>query len=142
MGQDLEWAASFAVDLRRAGDERGFLVPLEEGTEIPFGVRRVYYIGGTVEGVSRGFHAHRECRQLAACVQGSCRILLDDGQRRGSVVLSEEGLRALRLEPMIWHEMHDFSRDCVLMILASDLYDEADYIRDYGAFRGLAARAS
>ncbi|GAA4039086.1 FdtA/QdtA family cupin domain-containing protein [Sphingomonas rosea] len=119
------------------GDARGSLVALEATREVPFEIRRVYTIYGTAPGVARGFHAHHALHQLAVAVAGSCSIVLDDGKTRTSVRL-ESPEQGLTLPPMVWHEMEDFSPDCVLMVLAEDHYDEADYIRDYGEFRRLA----
>ena len=70
------------IDLPSLGDERGSLVALEVGKDIPFEVKRVYYIFKTEDGVSRGFHAHKALRQVAVCVSGSCRFVLDDGKRK------------------------------------------------------------
>ena len=115
------------------GDERGALVVLNQLQEIPFTVKRVYYIYGTKDEVSRGFHAHKELHQLAICVSGSCRMVLDDGHSREEVLMQSPEV-GVDLPPFLWHEMHDFSSDCVLLVLASDLYDEDDYIRDYEEF--------
>ena len=83
--------------------------------------------------MSRGYHAHRNLRQVAMCVAGSCRMVLDNGSTREEVVL-DCPTRGLLIESMMWREMHDFSDDCVLLVLASELYDETDYIRDYDEF--------
>ena len=115
------------------GDERGQLVALEENKEIPFSVKRVYYIYDTAEGVARGFHAHKSLEQILVCVHGSCRITLDNGSERQSVVL-ERPTEGLYIGPGTWREMSDFSPDAVLVVLASQLYDERDYIRDYDEF--------
>lgn len=115
------------------GDERGALIALEENKNIPFSIKRVYYIYGTQEGVARGFHAHKELEQIAVCVAGRCRMLLDDGVTRESAWLDSPN-KAVYIGNMLWHEMHDFSVDCVLLVLASDHYDEMDYIRKYEHF--------
>lgn len=106
------------VDFQVLGDDRGSLVALETGREIPFDVKRVYYIFGTNPGVARGFHAHKALRQVAVCVSGSCRFVLDNGKRKEEVMLASPN-SGLLIEHMIWREMHDFSEDCVLMVLAS-----------------------
>ena len=116
------------------GDERGSLIVLNHLQDIPFTVKRVYYIHGTKDGVSRGFHAHKELHQLAICVSGSCRMVLDDGYSREEVLMQSPEV-GVDLPPFLWHEMHDFSSDCVLLVLASDLYEEDDYIRDYELFK-------
>jgi dTDP-4-dehydrorhamnose 3,5-epimerase-like enzyme len=129
---DAQWIA-----LHRRGDDRGGLVAIEEG-EVPFAIRRVYYIFGTLPGVTRGLHAHHQLNQLIVPVAGQCRMVLDDGTIRGSVMLDDPS-RALLLPPMLWHEMTDFSADCVLLVLADAAYDEADYIRDHAEFVAIAA---
>lgn len=115
------------------GDDRGSLVALEGGKTVPFVIQRVYYLFGTQLGVSRGFHAHHKLQQVAVCVTGRCRMLLDDGQKREEVWL-DSSTKGISLPPMVWHEMHEFSSDCVLLVLASEHYDEKDYIRNYEDF--------
>ncbi len=123
------------VDFKSLGDERGSLVALEIGQEkeLPFAIKRVYYIYHTAEGVSRGYHAHRDLKQVAICVAGSCRMVLDNGIVREETWL-DCPTKGLLIESMVWREMHDFSSDCVLLVLASEHYDEMDYIRDYQEF--------
>jgi dTDP-4-dehydrorhamnose 3,5-epimerase-like enzyme len=121
------------IDFQVLGDARGSLVALEREHNVPFEIRRVYFIYNTAEGVSRGYHAHRKLRQVAVCVAGSCTMVLDDGHKREEVVM-DTPTRGLLIEDLVWREMHHFSDDCVLMVLASELYDEADYIRDYQKF--------
>lgn len=128
----IEW-----IDLKEIADERGALVAIEGGRLVPFEIRRVYYLYDAKPDAPRGFHAHRALRQAAICVSGSCRMVLDDGMRREEAMLDRPG-RGLLIREMIWHEMHDFSPDCVLLVLASEHYDEADYIRDYETFAVLA----
>lgn len=124
------------IDLPVLGDERGSLVALESLKNIPFEIKRVYYIFGTDTQTSRGFHAHKQLQQLAICLSGQCRMVLDDGQKREEVWLDSPA-KCLLIGNSIWREMHDFSADCVLLVLASEYYDEADYIRDYEMFLGL-----
>jgi dTDP-4-dehydrorhamnose 3,5-epimerase-like enzyme len=116
------------------GDERGSLVALEARKSVPFDVKRVYYIFGTQPGVSRGFHAHKKLQQVAVCVTGKCRMVLDDGKQRGEVWL-DSSTTGLLIGELVWREMHDFSPDCVLLVLASAHYDERDYIRNYSEFK-------
>lgn len=115
------------------GDERGQLIALEEMKNIPFVIKRVYYMYDTVQGVTRGYHAHKSLQQILICVHGSCKIRLDDGKEKKVVTLNspDEGLY---VSNVIWREMFDFSPDAVLMVLASELYDEEDYIRNYDEF--------
>ena len=121
------------ISFKALGDERGSLVSLEGNKSVPFDIKRVYYIFDTKEGVSRGFHAHRNLKQVAVCVTGSCRFVLDNGKQREEVVL-DKPTTGLLIEDLTWREMHDFSPDCVLMVLASEYYDKLDYIRDYDEF--------
>ncbi|KXI22230.1 sugar 3,4-ketoisomerase [Photobacterium sanguinicancri] len=122
------------IPLQSHGDSRGSLVSLETHKNIPFDIRRVYYIFDTEKDVERGFHAHKDLKQLAIVVSGSCRFRLDDGNERISVYLDNPS-QGLYIDSCIWREMYDFSEDCVLVVLASNHYDEADYIRDYEQFK-------
>ena len=121
------------VNLKSLGDDRGGLVAIEGNKNIPFDIKRVYYIFDTQQEVARGFHAHKQLQQLAVCVAGKCKMILDDGINKEEVWLDSPD-KGVLIENMVWHEMHDFSEDCVLMVLASAHYDESDYIRDYDGF--------
>ncbi|MEQ7919217.1 FdtA/QdtA family cupin domain-containing protein [Xanthomonas sp. WHRI 1810A] len=121
------------LDLKTLGDERGHLIALENSKSVPFDVKRVYYLTDTQQGVPRGFHAHKELVQVAVCVAGKCLMKLDDGVTKEEVWLDAPN-KAVVIDKMVWHEMHHFSQNCVLLVLASDFYDEADYIRDYSKF--------
>lgn len=125
------------VQLQKHGDERGVLISLEYQRNVPFEIRRVYYLFGTKEGVKRGLHAHRALTQMIVAVRGQCRFLLDDGGERVEVLLDNPA-QGLLVKSMIWREMYDFSSDCVLMVLADAHYDESDYIRDYQEFLDLS----
>jgi hypothetical protein len=129
------------IDMMSVSDVRGQLVAAEADRHIPFDIKRIYYLRDLRGDEPRGFHAHKEIDQAAVCVTGACKILLDDGQHRETVVC-EDPTRALRIPPMIWHEMHDFSADCVLLVFASAAYDEADYIRNYDDFVTAMSRNS
>lgn len=115
------------------GDERGQLIALEEYKDFPFQIKRIYYIYNTSEKVIRGRHAHKSLQQILICIHGSCKILLDDGKEKEIIQLNkpEEGLF---ITNAMWREMFDFSSDAVLLVLASELYDELDYIRKYDEF--------
>jgi dTDP-4-dehydrorhamnose 3,5-epimerase-like enzyme len=128
------------VNLKPLGDDRGSLVALESNKSVPFDIKRVYYIFETQQGVARGFHAHQNLKQLAVCVTGSCRFVLDDGKTRESIVL-DSSTTGLIIEDLTWREMHDFTPDCVLMVLANQYYDESDYIRDYQKFLNVVNQA-
>ena len=115
------------------GDSRGTLISLEQYKNIPFEIKRVYFMFDTKEGVRRGFHAHKSLQQVLICTSGECKILLDDGKEKEIIVLDSPN-KGLYIEADMWREMYDFTEDAVLMVVASELYDEADYIRDYEAF--------
>ena len=126
------------ISFEERGDDRGTLVALEGNVDVPFDIRRVYYIYGTKAGVVRGKHAHRNLQQVVIAVSGSCRLLLDNGRERTEVVLDRPN-QGLLLRSMTWREISDFSEDCVLVVLADRLYDPADYIRDYDEFQKAVA---
>lgn len=115
------------------GDDRGMLVALEEFKDIPFEIKRVYYMYDTADGVRRGFHAHKSLEQILICIHGSCKVLLDNGEEK-KVVSLEKPYEGLYIANNMWREMYDFSPDAVLMVLASDYYNEEDYIRNYEDF--------
>jgi dTDP-4-dehydrorhamnose 3,5-epimerase-like enzyme len=121
------------VEFKTLGDERGSLIAIEEGYNAPFDIKRVYYIFDTKEGVERGFHAHINLKQICIAVKGNCTFTLDNGKTREEVKLDNPN-KGLLIEGLIWREMKDFTEDCVLIVLASEHYDESDYIRDYTQF--------
>ena len=121
------------IDFKIKGDDRGSLIALESNKNIPFEIKRVYYIFGTKENVIRGKHAHKRLKQVAVCLNGSCKFRLDDGTQKKTLTL-DTPTQGLIIREMIWREMYDFSEDCVLMVLASEFYEEDDYIRDYEVF--------
>lgn len=122
------------ISLQVHGDDRGSLIALENGHNLPFDVKRVYYIYGTKEGVSRGFHAHKKLKQLLIAVSGRATIKCEynGSQKEYTLNRPDEGLL---IEGLVWREMHDFSNDCVLLVLADEYYNENDYIRDYQTFK-------
>ncbi|MBD0532783.1 WxcM-like domain-containing protein [Acinetobacter baumannii] len=120
------------ITLPSFGDERGGLVAIESNHSIPFDVKRLYYIFNTSQ-KPRGFHAHIDLKQVAICLKGSCRFILDNGSTKEEVVL-DNPTQGLVIEGLIWREMHDFSEDCVLLVLASEHFTEQDYIRNYDEF--------
>ncbi|TOM52503.1 dTDP-6-deoxy-3,4-keto-hexulose isomerase [Vibrio parahaemolyticus] len=114
---------------------------LEQHKNIPFDIKRIYYIFDTQSGLARGFHAHYDLEQVAICMKGCVTFLIDDGTTKETVTLSSPDV-GLHIKGLKWREMHDFSEDCVLMVVASELYDEADYIRDYDTFLKEVAHAN
>lgn len=115
------------------GDSQGTLVAIEECKDIPFQIKRVYYMYGVKDNIIRGRHAHKSLKQVLICVHGSCKIRLDNGKERKTIVLDKPN-KGLYIEHNIWREMFDFSSNTVLLVLASDPYSESDYIRDYNEF--------
>lgn len=119
--------------MEKISDSRGNLISLEFGKNIPFEIKRVYYLYG-LNNESRGFHAHKKLKQYIFCAHGSCSIKLDDGKTQTLIRLNDAS-EGIFLTELVWREMYNFSKDCVLVILASELYDESDYIRDYDFFK-------
>ncbi|WP_329604830.1 sugar 3,4-ketoisomerase [Vibrio nitrifigilis] len=124
------------IKFKTLGDERGSLVAIEQGYNIPFDIKRVYYIFDTKKGVERGFHAHHNLQQLVIAINGSCDFIVDDGRERKIVHLDNPN-EGLLVNGIVWREMKSFSDDCVLLVLADDYYNESDYIRDYNEFKEL-----
>jgi dTDP-4-dehydrorhamnose 3,5-epimerase-like enzyme len=121
------------INLQRISDERGGLVIAEAQKNIPFVIKRVYCLYD-LNDKPRGFHAHKKLQQVMVCLAGSCEVMLDNGRTRETIQLTKAS-EGLFITDMCWHEMKNYSRDCILMVLASDYYDEADYIRDYDIFK-------
>jgi dTDP-4-dehydrorhamnose 3,5-epimerase-like enzyme len=122
------------INLPRIADERGCLSFVEGGRHIPFDIRRVYYIYGLSAGAARGGHAHRECERVLIPIAGEFVVWLDDGRQRSRVVLDDPAV-GLYVPAMVWLDLTDFQPGSVCLALASSLYTEADYIRDYGKFQ-------
>jgi len=120
-------------DLKVLGDERGSLIALEGNQDIPFDIKGGFYIYGTQEGVPRGNHSHYKTKQFLIAVSGSCKVTLDNGKTKETFDLNSPNI-GLFQDAYLWGVMHDFSHDCVLMVLADAHYDESDYIRDYDKF--------
>ncbi len=99
----------------------------------------IYYVFGAQRGVARGFRANYDLEQVVICMKGSVTFLIDYGLTQELVTLSAPDI-GLHIKGLKWREMHDFSEDCVLMVVASELYDEADYIRDYSQFMKVVNR--
>lgn len=121
------------VPLPSYGDGDGWLTPIEAGKDIPFEVKRVYYIYRTKEGVTRGKHAHRKLKQILVAVSGSMNVTCECGGQRKTYCL-DAPTKGLLIEGLVWRTMQNFSEHGVLMVLASDYYDEKDYIRNYKDF--------
>jgi len=123
------------IDLPQIGDHRGSLTFLENGDRsLTFAIRRVFYVYDIPSGTKRGAHAHRSLEEVLVCLAGSVVITLDDGSGRESFVLDRPA-RGLYIPPMIWSGQSDFAAGSLLLVVASQPFDEADYVRDYAAFR-------
>ncbi|WP_066291388.1 sugar 3,4-ketoisomerase [Bacillus sp. FJAT-29937] len=127
------------IDFFAIEDDRGALVALEQFKNIPFEIKRVYYIYGNKQNLARGFHAHRDLQQILICVSGSCNVILDNGKEKHKYILNKPN-QGLLVNKVIWREMLEFSDDCIILVLASNYYDENDYIRDYDKFMETANR--
>ena len=121
------------INMQIFGDERGKLVSLEGCKNIPFDIKRVYYIFDTLHDQNRGMHAHKNMEQIIVAMDGACQFILDDGKNKESVWLNRPDV-GLYIGKNMWREMRHFSYGCKLMVLASDYYDEKEYIRDYDVF--------
>jgi len=121
------------IKFKKYLDKWGGLVPVEAGNDIPFDIKRVYYIFEVKDGVRRGFHSHRDLEQALICVHGSVKILVKTPYEEDNILL-DDPTKALYIGPMVWREMYDFSPDAVLLVLASEHYTESDYIRDYDKY--------
>lgn len=114
-------------------DRKGNISVVENGITIPFDVKRVYYLYDVPGGESRGSHAHKELSQLILAASGSFRVTLDDGRAKKSFFLNRP-YQGLYVKPGIWRDLDDFSSGAVCLVLASEVYHEEDYIRDYKDF--------
>lgn len=122
------------VEFADLGDERGNLVVIEgEGQDIPFDIKRVFYIYGSDSEVVRGQHANRETEFLMVNVGGTSKVRIDNGYEQEIVELNRPGM-GLYLPTMLWKDMYDFSPDSILLVLASKHYDAKEYIRDYNEY--------
>lgn len=121
------------IDLPIISDPRGNLTFIESGRQIPFNIQRIYYLYDVPGGAERGGHAHKDLHQLIVAASGSFDIKLDDGREKRTFSLNRS-YQGLYVCPMIWREISNFSSGSVCMVLASNLYDENDYYRDYNQF--------
>ena len=120
-------------DLPKIGERKGYITPIYGRDQIPFDIARVYYLYDIPGGASRAAHAHRGLQQLLVSVLGSFDVVLDDGRERKTITLNRP-YGGLYLPPGIWRDLNNFSSGAICLVLASDPYSEADYIRDYAQF--------
>ena len=121
------------IDMRVHGDNRGKLIAVESNRDIPFEIKRAYWIYDTLPNQNRGCHAHKDLEQIIVAIDGACQFVLDDGKARETVWLNRPDV-GLYIGKNMWREMRHFSYGCKLMVLASKYYDEKEYIRDYDEF--------
>jgi hypothetical protein len=121
------------IEMDKHHHEKGNITVVENGKSIPFNVKRVYYLYDVPGGVARGGHAHKGLYQLIVAASGSFNVILDDGKSKHVYTLNRP-YQGLYIVPGIWRELNDFSSGSVCLVLASEKYDENDYIRDYNEF--------
>jgi dTDP-4-dehydrorhamnose 3,5-epimerase-like enzyme len=121
------------IDLPKISERRGAITPIYGGEHVPFEIVRVYYLYDVPGGESRGGHAHNQLQQLIVSVMGAFDVVLDDGLERRKVHL-DRAYYGLYIPKMIWRELENFSSGGICLVLGSEPYDEADYIRDYDTF--------
>lgn len=121
------------LPLEPHGDKRGKLISLESFKNIPFDIKRIYYIYDTAPEWVRGKHAHPHLEQIAIAIDGACDFLLDDGLNQVTIRLDRPD-KGLYIGRGVWREMHNFSYGCKLLVLANNYYDPDEYIRDYDVF--------
>lgn len=119
--------------------EYGNLIPIEQSKDIPFEIKRVYYIFDVPSGIRRGFHSHYNLDQMLICVSGSVKILTKTPYEE-EITMLDSPEKGLFIGPMVWREMYDFSPGAVLLVLASELYSVSDYIRDYHMYESEAKK--
>lgn len=125
------------IDLPKISDPRGNLSFIEGGQHIPFNIKRVYYLYDVPGGSDRGSHAHKNLHQFIVAMSGSFDVVLDDGKEKKRFHMNRS-YNGLYICPMMWRDLDNFSSGAVCMVLASEHYDETDYIRDYSQFVSLA----
>lgn len=121
------------IELRKINDVRGNLTSIEAGRDVPFEIKRAYYLYDVPGGATRAGHGHKQLQQLMVAMSGSFDVLLDDGYTKQKYQLNRS-YHGLYIPPMIWRYIDNFSSGSVCMVLASDYFDELDYYRDYDEF--------
>ncbi len=121
------------IYLPQIGSRNGHITALNNTKEVPFEIKRVFYLYDIPGGESRGAHAHYRCHQFLIAASGSFEVLVDDGQRKRLIMLNRPNL-GLHIPPGLWASEINFSSGAICLVLASDTYDERDYIREYGDF--------
>lgn len=122
------------LEFNQLGDERGHLVVIEGNKDIPFEIKRLFYIYGTKDNVVRGKHANRKSKFILINLSGSCKINVDDGNNKEEIIL-DKAHQGVYLEEMVWKDMYDFSEDSILLVLSNEYYDKEEYINNYVEFK-------
>lgn len=133
MKKEIDWNVPQILDIPIAHDQRGNLSVVEGGELIPFDIKRLYYLYDVPGGATRGGHAHRNLQQLIIAASGSFDVILDNGVSRQKFSLNRS-YKGLYIPVMTWREIENFSSGAVCMVLASEHFDETDYIYEYDAF--------
>lgn len=123
---------SYIIEIPKIRDE-GFLCFMEGDNHIPFPLKRIYYIFDVTKNAVRGKHAHKKTKQVLFCIRGSITIILDNGKEKEAITLNKPN-QGIFLGTMMWHEMVGFKEGTVLLVVASDIYKEKDYIRNYKTY--------
>lgn len=121
------------IDITKIKDRRGNLTVVENMKDVPFNIKRTYWVYDVPAGEYRGGHAHKECLEFIIAAGGSFNVTLDDGTERRTFHLNHP-YQGLLVETGVWRTLDDFSSGAVCLVLASELYDESDYIREYDDF--------
>ena len=125
------------IDVHNQVRPMGHLTPIEAGIDVPFDIKRIYYITRVPENTTRGFHSHKDLEQVLLCLNGSVEIVVSTPYESETILLNDPS-KGLYIGPMVWREMKNFSAGSVLLVLASQHYDENDYIRDYDEYIKIA----
>lgn len=121
---------------REFNESDGNLVPIEGGFDIPFDIKRIFYVYGVHDQDDRGKHAHYVTKQILICLQGEIEVMVDDGYMRKKIILNKKN-QAVLVPEMIWDEQKYMTPDSILLVLCNTHYDESDYINDYDEFKKL-----
>ena len=122
------------IKLKIHRDERGDLVAIENSKDIPFSIKRVFYIFNTNQNAKRAQHANMVAQELIICLRGSCKFLVDDGKGKKMTHLLSSNNEIIHIEPKIWLELSDFSQNCILLVMSDHHYCREHQIRDYKTF--------
>lgn len=123
------------LNLPEKGDDRGALIVIEENKDITFDIKRLFYMYGSNDGITRGQHANRNSEFILINVAGSSKVKVDDGKGNTKEYILDKPNIGLYIPNMIWKDMYDFSKDSVLLVLSNQYYDENEYIRDHEEYK-------